>query len=218
MAFVSFAVAAVAPRGMKGFVAFMQAPPGLAVVALALVALGLSVEETGTIRRIRLGIAMRLVAVAMLVLSVLWACWLGSPLPSLAITAFIIGGMGAIGVIPAFLHDWSTFADVRHGQPIKLLELSRSGVEIETNGVRTTVAITDILAVRAVENMDGRGVIFLVKAKEERRTDMEDFPWAAATPEGDAFVLTEHQAGMDAYQIIARIVTMTAGGRQESGR
>jgi len=218
VAFICFGLAAVAPPGIKGFVGFLQAPPGVAVVALVLVALGSSVEESGTIRRIRLGIGMRLLAVPILVAAAVWAMLLGSPLPSLAVMGLVLGAMGAIGVGIAFQHDWATYADVRHGQPVKLVELSSSGLEIETNGVRTSVAIADILAARAVENLDGRAVIFLVNEEARRRKDMDALPWIGATVEGDAFVLTEHQAGMDAQQIIARMVTMMPGGRRESRR
>lgn len=217
VALVCFGLAAVAPQGLEGFVGFLQAPPGLAVVALTLVAIGVTVEETGTIRRIRWGIGLRLLAVPILIAAVFWALLLGSPMPSLAIMGFVLGGIGAIGVGLALHHDWATYADVRHGQSVRLVNVSRSGIEINSNGERTTVAIGDILVARAVANLDGRAVIFLVNEDARKRKDLDNLPWIGATPDGDAFVLTEHQAGMDAEQLAARVIVMLAG-RGELGR
>jgi hypothetical protein len=214
VALICFGLAVVAPPGLKGFVGFLQAPPGLAVVALALVAIGVSVEETGTLRRIRLGIGLRIVAVPILVAAVVWAMLLGSPLASLATMGLVLGGVGAIGVGMALQYDWHAHADVRYGQPVRLVELSKAGLEIEANGQRCCVAIGDILAVRAVGNLDGRAVIFLVNENARKRKDLEVLPWIGATPEGDAFALTEHQAGMDAEQLVALVLAM-AGGRGE---
>ena len=217
IAFICFGLAAVAPPGLKGFVGFLQAPPGLALVALTLVAIGVSVEESGTIRRIRWGIGLRLLAVPILIAAVFWAMLLGAPLQSLAIMGLILGGIGAIGVGFALQHDWATYADVRHGQSVRLTDLSRSGIEIEANGGRVTVAIGDILLARAVANLDGHAIIFLVNQDARKRKDLDVLPWIGATPEGDAFVLTEHQAGMDAEQLVARVIVM-AGGRGELGQ
>jgi hypothetical protein len=211
MALISFGLAAVAPPGIKGFAGFMQAPPGLAVVALALMAIGFSVEEMGTLQRIRLGISLRLASVPILIAAVMWGMLLGSPMPSLAAMGFVLGGIGAIGVTLALQHDWATYADVRHGQIVRLEALSKAGLEIESNRGRVTVAIGDILAVRAVQNLDGRAVVFLVNEQARKQKDMDAVPWIGATAEGDAFVLTEHQAGMDAAQLVARVVNMVTG-------
>lgn len=210
MAFVCFGLAVVAPSGIKGFAGFMQSPPGLGVVALALMAIGFSVEETGTIRRIRRGIAMRLAAVAVLVGAVTWAMLLGSPMPSLAMMGWVLGGAGFVGVAMALQHDLAAYADVRHGQPVRLAELSASGVVIEAKGELATIPMADILALRGAENLDGRAVIFLVKEKTRKRKNMDIVPWIGATPEGDAFVLTEHQLGRDVEVIVAQMVTMLA--------
>jgi hypothetical protein len=218
VALICFGLAVVAPPGLKGFVAFLQAPPGLSVVALVLVAIGVSVEETGTIRRIRWGIALRLLSVPILVAAVFWAMVIGSPLPSLVVMGFVLGGMGAIGVGLALQHDWATYADVRHGQPVRLEELTSSGLEIESNGQHMTVAIDDILMVRAVGNLDGRAVIFLLNENVRKRKDTDVLPRIGATREGDAFVLTEHQAGMDADDLVARLIEMMASGKRELQR
>jgi hypothetical protein len=181
------------------------------------VAIGCSVEEFGTVRRIRWGVGLRILAAPILAAAVVWAMLLGSPLPSLAVMGFVLGGVGAIGVGIALQHDWATYADVRHDQPVRLVELSPSGLEVETNGVRSCVAIRDILSVRAVENLDGRAVVFLVNEDARNRKDMDALPWIGANRDGDAFVLTEHQAGMNAEQLVAQ-VTVMAGGRGELGR
>lgn len=217
MALVCFGLAVVAPSGLKGFVAFLQAPPGLSVVALALMALGLSVEEAGTMRRIRLGIAMRLLSVPILLAAVIWAMMLGSPLPSLATMGFVLGGLGGVGVVIALQHDWATYADVRHGQPVQLLDISPAGLEIATRGMRTSVPLEALIAVRAVANLDGRAVIFLVHEEARRQKDMDALPWIGATPEGDAFLLTEHQAGMDVEHVIAKLGEFRAERRRGAG-
>jgi hypothetical protein len=218
MAFVCFGLAAVAPAGLKGFLAFMQAPPGLAVVALALVAIGCSVEETGTLARIRFGIGLRLLAVAALAVAVIWALILGAPMPSLAYVGFALGGMGAIGVGIALQHDLAAYADVRHGQPVKLLEVSQTGLDIEANGMRVTVAAADILRASVVGNLDGRAVVFLVNENARKRRDMDALPWIGATIEGDAFFLTEHQAGIDAEQLVGQVLEMIRGARGDVKR
>lgn len=214
MALIAFGLAAVAPPGIKGFMGFIQAPPGLAVVGLAIMAIGFSVEEMGTIRRIRLGIAMRLASIPILVAAVIWGLLLGSPMASLAAMGFVLGGFGAIGVAIASQHDWATYADVRHGQPVRLVELSSQGLEIESERGRSTVALGDILGVRGVQDLDGRAVVFLVKEEARKRKDMDVVPWVGATPEGDAFMLTEHQAGMDVEQLVARVVMRIKTGEE----
>ncbi|MBK9258408.1 MAG: hypothetical protein IPM54_01065 [Polyangiaceae bacterium] len=218
MALVCFGLAAAAPRGLKGFVEFLKAPPGLAVVALGLMAIGVSVEESGTIKRIRFGIGLRILATAVLVAAVIWGLLLGAPLPSLSYMGFALGGVGAIGVAIALQHDLAKYADVRHGEPVKLLELSGAGLDIEANGERVTVAVADILAASAVANLDGRAVIFLVSEAARRRRDMHALPWIGATVDGDAFVLTEHQAGMDADELVRRVVEAGGGMRGVAGR
>ncbi len=216
MALVAFGLAAVAPPGIKGFVGFLQAPPGLAVVALALMAIGHSVEETGTIRRIRLGIAMRLIAVAVLVVAAIWAVMLGAPMASLATMGLILGGAGFVGVLIALRHDWGVYGDVRYGQPVHLVELSPSGVVMEAKGNQATIPTADILALRGAQNLDGRAVVFLVNEKTRNRKNMELVPWVGATPDGDAFVLTEHQLGMDVEQFMTRMAAIAAGNKPES--
>jgi hypothetical protein len=207
VALICFGLAAVAPRGIQGFIGFLQAPPGLALIALVLVAVGQSVEETGTMKRIRFGIALRLVAAPVLVIACAWAAMLGSPMTSLTTMAFVLGGIGAIGFGLALQHDWATYADVRYGQPVKVLDISKAGIEIETQQGRVIVALTDILAVRAAANLDGRAVIFLVDAAARKRETLAALPWIGATAEGDAFVLTEHQAGMDVEVLVQRVLT-----------
>lgn len=207
VALICFGLAAVAPRGIQGFIGFLQAPPGLALIALVLVAVGQSVEETGTMKRIRFGIVLRLVAAPVLVIACAWAAMLGSPMTSLTTMAFVLGGIGAIGFGLALQHDWATYADVRYGQPVKVLDISKAGIEIETQQGRVIVALTDILAVRAAANLDGRAVIFLVDAAARKRETLAALPWIGATAEGDAFVLTEHQAGMDVEVLVQRVLT-----------
>lgn len=216
MAFVAFGLAAVAPSGIKGFVGFLQAPPGLAVVALALMAIGLSVEETGTIRRIRLGVGMRLVAVPILVVAAFWAMTLGAPMPSLATMGLVFAGAGFVGVLIALQHDWGVYGDVRYGQPVRFVELTQSGVVIEAKGEQATVRMADILALRGAQNLDGRAIVFLVNEKTRERKNMELVPWVGATPEGDAFVLTEHQLGMDVELFMTQMAAMVAEKKPES--
>jgi hypothetical protein len=216
VALISFALAAVAPPGIKGFAGFIQAPPGLAVVALALVAIGLSVEETGTIKRIRVGIALRLLAAPILVAACAWAMVLGSPTPGLATMGVVLGAIGAVGFGIALQYDWAAYADVRHGQSVKLVHLSKAGIDLETTEGRATIALSDLLGVRAVAGLDGRAVVFLVKEEARDRSDLAAVPWVGATPDGDAFVLTEHQAGMDAEQLTGRIIVMVSALQQES--
>lgn len=216
VAFISFGLAAVAPRGIQGFAGFIQAPPGLAVVALALVAIGQSVEETGTIKRIRLGILLRLLAAPILVAACAWALVLDSPSPSIVTMALVLGGIGALGFGIAFQHDWATYADIRHAQSVKLEEVSNAGIELETRQGRRTIALTDLLAVRAVADFNGRAIVFLVNSEARNRSELDGVPWAGATPEGDAFVLTEHQAGMDAEELVKQVVVAISKVKRES--
>ncbi len=206
MALVAFGLAAVAPRGTAEFAELFQAPPGLALAALVLMAIGHSVEERGTIRRIRLGVGLRLVAVAVLGVAVIWAMMLGAPMPSLVTVGLIMGVPGFVGVAIALQHDWGVYGDVRYGQSIRLVELSRSGMVIESKGAQATLAIADILAVRAVQDLEGRAVVFLVKEDVRKRHAVEMFPWVGATPQGDTFVLTEHQLGKDVEEMMTEVL------------
>lgn len=213
MGLVCFGLAAAAPSGLKGFASFFQAPPGVAVVALALVAIGCSVEETGTIRRIRFGIALRLAAAAVLTIAVVWGVLLGAPLPNLATMGIVLGAVGGTGVVIGLQHDVATYSDVRHGQTVKLMGVSRAGLELEVKGERVTVAAQSFLGATVASNLDGRAVLFLVKADARSREGLEALPWVGATREGDAFVLTEHQASMDAEELAGRVFEMVRDTR-----
>jgi hypothetical protein len=150
------------------------------------------------------------------VIACAWAFTLGSPLPSLTTMGFVLGGIGAIGFGIALQHDWGLYADVRYGQSVKLVDISEAGLELETPKGRAKIALADILEVRATANLDGRAIIFLVNAKARKRSDLAGVPWAGATPEGDAFVLTEHQAGMDAEELVKQVVVAISKVKRES--
>src|SRR5262245_55403780 len=80
-AFVGFGAATLAPGGLKekGVAGFLTDPAGVTLGALVLVMLGLSVEEMGTMPRIRAGLAIRLAGAAVAAAAVVWIVARGTP-------------------------------------------------------------------------------------------------------------------------------------------
>jgi hypothetical protein len=206
-AFPAFGMAAMGPHGPRpgGFVDFMQEPPGAVIVCLGLCALGLSVEELGTVARIRAGIAMRLAAAAGLVLSIGWFALRGAAHPSLSILgwALILPGVGAAAY--GALFDLAAYRDPRHGQPLRLEKLSAEGLLITAGDRPVRIPAADITSVTVAESLAGKGVLIGVRAGAAVRQDGVPLPWVMTGVDEDRFALTEHQAGLDAATLVQRI-------------
>jgi hypothetical protein len=216
MAFASFGLASVAPSGLRGLFPFLFSPPGLGIVAIALLMLGFSVEETGTVRRIRIGVGFRIVAFVLVLLSAAWAVALGALSSSLAVFGFCLFGVGAAGATFGFRHDLRVFADVRHGQPLRLEKITAQTVLLRARDRDVSIPTSLIRGVAVAKDLDGRGVLVLVHGRDKVVGDVASLPWLASTLEGDTFILTEHEAGLDAEVLAARLLEASTAA-QESG-
>ncbi len=216
MAFACFGLAAVGPPAFRGgFGAFLLSPPGLAVVALGLVMLGLSIEETGTVRRIRLGVAIRLLSFGLVFAAGAWAVAAGALGSELAIFGSVLFGLGVAGAAVAFLHDKSVFVDIRHGQALRLEKITANFVSLHARGGEViTIPTSSLRGVALARDIDGRGVFVLVRSRDDVVGQAEALPWVGATREGDTLILTEHEAGLDAEVLASRLTEAAAAARE----
>jgi hypothetical protein len=212
-------LAVVAPSGLKGADVFLRAPLGLGVLALAAIALGMSVEETGTVRRIRLGIAIRLLAPCLLAAGGIWAA-LTSNERSPEAFGFALFVLGAALTLYAARHDVAVLADLRSGQPIRLEEISGGSLRLSINHGETgetseiIIPTSELVGAAAAQSLDGRGVFITVKSRDHIKGNAGVLPWVAVSADGDTFLLTEHQAAMDTEALIAQLRGAAQAGRQ----
>ncbi|MRG95693.1 hypothetical protein [Polyangium spumosum] len=217
IAFSSFGLAMLAPPAFRGgFVPFLLSPPGLVVVAIGLVMLGLSVEESGTVRRIRIGVALRLFAFVLVAAAGAWAFASGALESPLAISGFLLHGVGLAGAAVAFVFDRRVFADVRHGQAVRLENISVDFLSLRARGRDVTIPTSSLRGVALARDLDGRGVLVLVRSRDDVVGGGELLPWIATTREGETFLLTEHEAGLDA-EVLATRLSEAAAAAQERG-
>lgn len=204
-----FGFAILAPQGLKGIDAFLQTPLGPGVLSLASIAIGMSIEELGTMRRIRQGIFMRLSVPFFIGAGALWALILGAPNASLATFGWILFLIGFIPTLFIFRHDLAVYKDPRHGQPVALLDIGEKHLRIRTQNDEIAIPLRKILGVVPVAGLNGRGVIITVAGKESLKGPISSLPWIAAQISGDSFVMTEHQLAMNAETFAAAIAAHT---------
>ncbi|TKD05331.1 hypothetical protein [Polyangium fumosum] len=215
-AFSSFGLASMAFSAVKGgFWSFLLSPPGLPVAGLALVMLGLSIEETGTVRRIRLGAGLRVFAFVLLLVAGVWAIAEGALGSELVVLGTLLFGFGVAGATTGFVHDKGIVADVRHGQAIRLETISAQFVSLWVRGRDVKVPTSILRGVALARDLDGRGVFVLVRSRDGV-VGGDELPWIATTREGETFFLTEHEAGLDA-EVLATRLTEAAAAAQEGG-
>ena len=200
-----FGMAAMAPGGPRlgGFGQFMMEPAGVMVAALVLVLLGVTVEETGSMRRIRLGIGLRLAAPVLFVVTAVWAGARGAPTAQLSTLGWILILAGGALVAHGARFDLAAYADPRHGQPLRLEKLSLDGLVLDASGAAVRIPLADVTSAEVADSGAGRGVMIGVRRGVRREGD--GLPWVFAGLDEDTFVLTEHQAGIDAGALVTRL-------------
>jgi hypothetical protein len=209
------ALACMTPPGPKGVLRFLASPAGLGVAALALMALGTSIEELGRIRRIRTGVGLCVAAAALVAAGGLWGAALPALKPSLAWFAWLLYGAGAIGVALALRRDLAVYRDPRHGQSVRVESISADAVRLTANGAPVTIPTALIRSVSLGTGLEGRGVFVLVGSRDKVIGDARALPWVAAHRDGDTFLLTEHQAALDAEVLAVRLLEAASSGGGE---
>lgn len=194
----------------------MLSAPGLALVGLALVMLGLSIEETGSIRRIRIGAGARVIGFGLAALAGVWGFFLSDSVPNAMGIAVVLYGLGLFGSAIAFRADFGVFEDVRYGQPVRLLKITPDAVSMMVFGVATTIPTALIRGVSIAAHLNGRVAFVHLVGREKIVGAANQLPWVAASREGDTLVLTEYQAGLDADELGRRLLE-AAGVAQEGG-
>jgi hypothetical protein len=185
----------------------MLRPAGAMIVCVALVMMGLSIEESGPIRRIRIGIALRLLAAAGAGAAACWALGLGARTLSLFAMGFALIAAGGVLIAYGARFDLAAYEDPRHGQRIRLEKLSGDGLLLLVDGRMVRIPLGDVSGASLTEG----AVILGVKKGSDVRQELSSLPWMVATLEADCFVITEHQAGLDAPVLVERILQAKAG-------
>lgn len=198
---------ALAPVGSRPreFTSFLTEPGGVMMGAMALVMLGLSVEETGTLARIRAGIALRLAAAAAFVAIAAWAAARGTAGPSASTLGWTLTALGGALVGYGALFDVAAYRDPRHGQPIQLEKVSPEGLILTAQGRRVRIPLADVTGVAVTPSGLGKAVVIAVRRDAGVRRDDDALPWIMAGIDADQLVLTEHQAGLDAAALVTLI-------------
>ncbi|WP_437574112.1 hypothetical protein [Sorangium sp. So ce887] len=208
----SMALACMAPAGPKGVLPFLASPAGLGIAALALMALGTSIEELGRIRRIRIGLGLCVMAAALVAAGGLWGAALAALDVSIAWPVWLLYGAGALGVALALGRDIAVLRDPRHGQSVRLEAISADAVRLTANGVPVTIPAALIRDVTLATSPEGRGVFVLLGSRDKVIGDARALPWVAAQRDGDTLLLTEHQAALDAELLAARLLEAASAG------
>lgn len=216
--FIGLACAALAcmtPPGLKGVLPFLASPAGPGVAALALVAVGTSVEDLGTIRRIRIGVGLCIGAAALVAAGGLWGAALAALGGPIAWPVWLPYGAGAAGVALALRRDIGVLRDPRHGQSVRLEAISADAVRLTVNGAPVTIPAALIRGVSLATDLDGRGVFVRLASRDKVIGDTRALPWVAAHRDGDTLLLTEHQAALDAELLAVRLLEAASAGEGE---
>ncbi|MFT3771676.1 MAG: hypothetical protein QM820_40205 [Minicystis sp.] len=105
-------------------------------------------------------------------------------------------------------------SDPRHGQTIKLEAISAGGLRLRVHGSEVTVPASIITGAAMAASAKGRGAIVAVRGRDKIIGDVRVLPWVAATRDADTFVLTEHQAALDAEVLVQRVLDAASASRQ----
>ena len=211
-------LAVMTPVGPKSLFAFLQSPAGLGSFAAFAIAVGVSIEEMGTLRRIRLGIAFRLVAAAVLGAAVLWGVWLGAPSAAAAKFGWPFVALGAAGVAMALRVDAAAYDDPRSGQPVRLESISPDALRLSSGGVPILVPTSLLRGAELTRDGIGRGVLILVADRDRAIGAVDSLPWVSSDAACHIFLLTEHQAALDAEALLMQIRDATNACRDRAHR
>ena len=195
-----------APRFGGGFVRFLATPAGLALAGGVLGVIGITIEETGTLARIRAGIALRLLGPLLLIGAAAWTLADGrTPGMVFALAAAVVAIIAA--------HDAALLRDLRHGQHTRLESVAPAGVTLSVRGTSVILPLDALAGAELAASGEGRGVFLVVTSRERIQGDSARLPWASSGLHHDALVLTEHQCNLDARTVVARVRDAIAVGK-----
>ncbi len=202
-------VAALTPHARPGFAAFALSPGGLAVVAIALSLGGDGIEEMGTLRRIRAGLVLRLVAAVLVVQAVGWRFADGLGEGAVAFGEALIAA-GLVGVAFFAYRDARVLGDLRHGQRISLRRIGERDLEIAIGGAAITVPLVAVGRVAPARATNGRGLLLAVDTDARTEGPVAELPWVEERLRSRTLFLDEHQLGGDARDVARRIADAKA--------
>jgi len=110
-------------------------------------------------------------------------------------------------------YDLAVLADPRHAQAVKLERISLDALHLVADGAPVTIPMDTVIGAVVANSGAGRGVLITVKGRDKIGGPAGALPWVAATRAGDTFVLTEHQAALDADVLAKRVLDAAAPGR-----
>lgn len=197
----------------RGIGAFFSSSAGLGFAALLLFMAGASLEEAGSLLKIRAGALLRLLATLALAVAVVWAC----ASDDLTLWALMTKGVVALGLIGALLfapRDVGILRDVRHAQRQRLLSVFPDGIELSLGEARVTIPAAAIASVALSRSEKGRGALLHLDPAALGQ-DALHLLGERGEREELTLVLTEHQAATDAEVLVRRLRALS--NRSPSG-
>jgi hypothetical protein len=208
----AFGVAALMPNGGRSAIGFALSPAGLAVAGIAVALAGEGIEESGTARRIRLGLGLRLLGAAMLAVAAI-AVGLGGVGQGAGGFGAILVMLGLGGTLFFATRDLKVLGDLRAGQRLSLRKVGESSLDLEAAGVAVRLPLAAIAGVALGATTTTRGLMIAVEADARIEGPASELPWTEERVRSRTFFLDEYQLGGDALELAQRIAEAKARER-----
>jgi hypothetical protein len=176
------------------------------LIAGVVVCIGLSVEETGTLARIRAGIALRLLGPPLLAAATAWAVTQG-------LMPGVVFAVASAVVVWVAVRDVALLCDLRHGQETRLESIQATGLTLSVRGAPIVIPFDALGGATLAKGDVGRSVL-VVTRRDRIQGDSSRLPWVTSNLTSDTLVLSEHQCNLDARTMVERVLQAVALGRK----
>ncbi len=132
------------------------------------------------------------------------------PRPRRAERILVLAELGLIaagGALVAYgaRFDLAAYRDPRHGQRLQLDNISLDGLVFTVHGRSVRIPVADVTLVAVTPAGTGRGVVIAVRKAAGVRREGDGLPWVMTGVDDDWLFVTEHEAGLDASVLAARL-------------
>jgi hypothetical protein len=202
-------VACLMPLEHPSPLAFAFSPAGLAIAAVLATLAGESVEESGTARRIRAGLVIRLIGTALVAGAIGWVVLIGVGVGAVGLGA-TLAGLGFAGSIAFSVRDGRVLQDLRFGQRISLRAITAKRLELDAAGSAIGIPLASVLGVAIAKTATRRGLMIAIEADAKIDGPARDLPWVEERVRSRKLFLDEYQLGDDADAAAKRVARAQA--------